>query len=93
MESCGGIHDDENDSAIPTGVITPQSESTKGNTTPIEEGDKAERGEAPVPMENLQQPETGPRRRSFRHPEQEAIELDSIRYAIRSRRSLSVEEE
>ena len=90
MESCGGIHGVDNDSAIPTDVTTSQCASTKGMATPIEEGDEAERGEALGPMKDLQQLETGPRRRSFRQPEQEqAIELDSIRDANRSRRSLS----
>ena len=90
MESRGGIHGDDDDGAVPTDFTTPQSASTKGTATPIEEGDEAERGEASGPMKDLQQPGTGARRRSFRQPgREEAIELDSIRDANRSRRSLS----
>lgn len=94
MESCGGIHGDDDDSTIPTGVTTPGSPSTKGTATPIEEGDEAERGEAPGPIKNLGKLEVGPRRRSFRQPErEEAIELGSIRDENVSRRSLSIREE
>lgn len=93
MESCGGIHGEDDDDAVPTGITRSQNTSSKGTTTPIEEGDEAERGEAPGPMKNLQHPATGPRRRSFRQPEREAaIELGSVRDANRSRRSLSLRE-
>lgn len=91
MESCGGIHgaDSELPTGITTGVTTPGSPSTNGTATPIEQGDEAERGEAPGPIEYLKEPEAGPRRRSFRQPERDdAIELDSIRSANRGRKNV-----
>ena len=94
MESCGGIHGE--DSALPTGMTTgaatPGSPNS-GSATPIEQGDEAERGEAPGPMEYVTKPQSGPRRRSFRQPEREPIELNSIRAANHSRRSLSIRKE
>lgn len=95
MESCGGIHgaDSELPTGITTGITTSGSPHSNGSATPIEQGDEAERGEANGPI-NFLKPETGPRRRSFRQPEKEdAIELDSIRSANKSRKSLSIREE